>query len=111
MAEYKGKLLKGIFTKASKCLMSDGQTSVEDEFKFKLLFSGSVSFTNGATTIYGNQFTTYAHNSPVIVRIGDANAPAIISPYSNNTDYFIILPISQSYSGPLQVNIYGFGWN
>ena len=30
MAEYKGKLLKGLLTKASKCLMSDGQTSVEE---------------------------------------------------------------------------------
>lgn len=30
MAEYKGKLLKGIFTKAIKCLMSDGQSSIEE---------------------------------------------------------------------------------
>ena len=29
MAEYKGKLLKGLFTRATKCLMSDGATSVE----------------------------------------------------------------------------------
>lgn len=30
MAEYKGKLLKGLFTRATKCLMSDDVTSVED---------------------------------------------------------------------------------
>lgn len=30
MAEYKGKLLRGLLTRASKCLMSDGQTSVEN---------------------------------------------------------------------------------
>lgn len=35
MAEYKGKLLKGIFTKASKCLLSNGE-SVENAFgRFK----------------------------------------------------------------------------
>ena len=44
MAEYKGKLLKGIFTKASKCLMSDGQTTVEDAitalgYKYKLIYN------------------------------------------------------------------------
>ena len=100
-----------VSTSASKCMMSDDVTSVEDEFKLKLLFSGMVSFTNGAAVVFGTQFTTYTNNRPVIVRIGDANAPAIVSPYANNTDYFIILPISQGYSGPLQVNIYGFGWN
>ena len=31
MAEYKGKLLKGVFTKATKCLLSDGVTSVESK--------------------------------------------------------------------------------
>lgn len=110
MAEYKGKLLKGIFTKASKCLMSDGQTSVEDEIKLKTLFSGNLSFTNGAAVVYGSQMN-FTNNRPIMVRIGDANAPAIASPYANGVDYFIILPISQGYTGPLQVSIYGFGWN
>ena len=34
MAEYKGELLKGLFTRAIKCLLSDGQTSVEDALKY-----------------------------------------------------------------------------
>lgn len=110
MAEKKGGLIKGLFTRASKCLMSDGVTSVEDEIKLKTLFSDNVNFTNGAAIVYGSQMN-FTNNRPVMVRIGDANAPAIASPYANGVDFFIILPISQSYSGQLQVSIYGFGWN
>ena len=99
-----------VSTSASKCMMSDGQTNVEDEIKLKTLFSGNVNFTNGAAVVFGSQMN-FTNNKPVMVRIGDANAPAIASPYANGVDYFIVLPISQGYSGPLQVNIYGFGWN
>ena len=55
MAEYKGKLLKGLFTKASKCLMSDGQTSVEDAiealgYKYKQIYnSGKFTADNTVT--------------------------------------------------------------
>ena len=54
MAEYKGKLLKGLFTRATKCLMSNGESvesilSVETETVSGVVFSKQ----GNIITIYG----------------------------------------------------------
>ena len=46
MAEYKGKLLCGLFTRANNCIMSDGVTNVGDRLTWK-----SLSSTTGTTNI------------------------------------------------------------
>ena len=54
MAEYKGKLLKGLFTRAAKCLMSDG-VSVESFLSVETETVSSVVFSKQGNiiTIYG----------------------------------------------------------
>lgn len=55
MAEYKGKLLKGLFTRADKCLMNDGVTSVEYLLSVETETVGGVVFSKegNVITIYG----------------------------------------------------------
>ena len=55
MAEYKGKLLKGLFTRATKCLLSDGQTSVETALGTK---TETITVPlDGTTDASGNYYT------------------------------------------------------
>ena len=61
MAEYKGKLLKGLFTRATKCLMSDGSTDVESllDYGTQSTDSGAIKYTKcgGLVTITFTGFT------------------------------------------------------
>lgn len=52
MAEYKGKLLKGLFTAAKNVLLSDGSTSMQDLYNGKVLATiQNDTYTNQATQI------------------------------------------------------------
>lgn len=66
MAEYKGKLLKGLFTRATKCLMSDEQTSVED----MLTTDGLHNITPTSSVTISEYFNYFKIGKLVVVNIG-----------------------------------------
>ena len=68
MAEYKGKLLSGLFTKAKNVLLSDGVTSVEDAIPQRV-YHESYSISNLATLSQYNKSITLSktYTDPLII--------------------------------------------
>ena len=74
MAEYKGKLLNGLFSRAKNCIMSDGATSVED-IMLRRVYKNTIDTGTIAGGGQGNQSVNIGENysNPTIIINGTSN--------------------------------------
>ena len=91
--------------------VSDSVSALETKVTPQIIFpSDSVSFTNGNAWIANSDFP-FAHFMPMAAQCVGANTPCVVSIDSAGVGVFVTLPINTTFTGSLDVIIYGIGWN
>lgn len=108
MAEYKGKLLKGVFTRAAKCLMNDKQTSVED----MVTTDGSHNLTAGSTITVASTLSYFKIGKLVVVTLGGVSdsfgaSDAIIATDLPKMNIFVVGTVQNDADATKTALVYG----